>query len=76
MIGIYRGVADALKRADDDFERNDKIRESVSAIIADVRERGDVALYDYALKFDNAELSAIEVSKEEIGRAVSGCDPD
>ena len=74
MIKIYRGSADALKRTDDDVERDDKIRESVSAIIADVRSRGDAALYDYALKFDKAELSAIEVSAEEIERAEAGCD--
>ncbi|MBQ2468434.1 MAG: histidinol dehydrogenase, partial [Clostridia bacterium] len=74
MIKIYRGSADALKRTDDDVERDGKIRESVSEIIADVRARGDAALYDYALKFDKAELSAIEVSAEEIERAVSECD--
>ncbi len=74
MIKIYRGAADALRRAESDVERDDKIRESVSAIIADVKARGDAALYDYALKFDRAELSAIEVPAEEIERAVSECD--
>ncbi len=42
---------------------------TVSEIIADVKERGDVALKEYALKFDRAELDSLEVSKEEIDAA-------
>ena len=38
---------------------------TVSEIIADVKARGDVALREYALKFDRAELDSLEVSKEE-----------
>ena len=41
----------------------------VTAIIADVIDRGDAALYDYARKFDKAELSTLEVSAEEIDEA-------
>ena len=41
----------------------------VSAIIADVIDRGDAALYDYARKFDKAELSTLEVTVEEIDEA-------
>ena len=74
MIKIYKGAADALKRTESEIERDDRIRESVSAIIADVRARGDAALYDFALKFDKASLSAIEVPKEEIDRAEAECD--
>ena len=42
---------------------------TVTEIIADVKERGDVALKEYALKFDRAELDSLEVSKEEIDAA-------
>lgn len=42
---------------------------TVSEIIADVKERGDAALKEYALKFDRAELDSLEVSKEEIDAA-------
>jgi len=42
---------------------------TVSEIIADVKARGDVALREYALKFDRAELDSLEVSKEEIDAA-------
>ena len=42
---------------------------TVSEIIADVKARGDVALREYALKFDRAELDSLEVSAEEIDAA-------
>ncbi len=41
----------------------------VTAIIADVIDRGDAALLDYARKFDKAELSALEVTAAEIDEA-------
>lgn len=45
------------------------IEETVSEIIANVKENGDKALKEYALKFDGVELSTIRVSEEEIKRA-------
>ncbi len=41
----------------------------VSDIIADVRKRGDEALFEYCKKFDKAELESLEVSAEEIEEA-------
>ncbi len=41
----------------------------VTAIIADVIDRGDAALLDYARKFDKAELAALEVTATEIDEA-------
>jgi histidinol dehydrogenase len=38
----------------------------VAEIIENVIKNGDKALYEYAKKFDKAELSCLEVSKEEI----------
>ena len=46
----------------------------VTEIIADVRARGDAALYDYAKKFDRAELSSLEVTAEEIDEAFGSVD--
>ena len=46
----------------------------VSGIVADVRANGDEALLRYAKKFDGAELSALEVSKEEIEEAFAAMD--
>lgn len=48
--------------------KND-VYDTVSRIIADVEKNGDKALYEYAKKFDKAELSSLEVSAEEIDSA-------
>ncbi len=47
----------------------------VKEIIADVRIRGDEALFDYTKKFDNLELTpdTMRVSKEEIDQAITAC---
>ena len=42
----------------------------VSSIIKDVKTRGDEALREYTKKLDGADISEIEVSKEEIKAAV------
>jgi len=39
---------------------------AVRQIIDDVRRRGDKALFEYTLKLDSAELSSLEVSREQI----------
>ncbi len=49
--------------------------EIVSGIIADVRKRGDEALLEYTKKFDGAELSALQVSEEEIEEAFRLVEP-
>ena len=41
----------------------------VENIINDVRARGDKALFEYALRFDRADLNSLEVTKEEIDAA-------
>lgn len=46
------------------------VDEAVSAIIADVRARGDEALREMALRFDRTEIGAFEVSDAEIAE---GC---
>ncbi|MBW6464392.1 MAG: histidinol dehydrogenase [Firmicutes bacterium] len=48
----------------------------VRLIIDNVRQRGDQALYEYALKFDQAKLDSLVVSKEEIKNAVAQIDPE
>ena len=50
------------------------VEEIVTDIIANVRANGDNALYEYSKKFDKVELSALEVSKEEIDEAFSLAD--
>ena len=48
-----------------------EIREAVESIIAEVRRRGDAALFDFSKKFDGVELSAegLQVQEEEFDAA-------
>ncbi len=47
----------------------------VADIIANVRSRGDAALYEYCEKFDKARLACLQVGKEEIEEAVASVEP-
>jgi len=59
-------------------ETQSTVDAAVSEIVADVRKRGDAALCDYSLRFDNFKLSpdAIPVTDEEIGLHASAAEPD
>lgn len=48
----------------------------VSDIIANVINRGDEAIFEYALKFDKADLKSLEVTAQEIDEAFSLVDED
>ena len=48
----------------------------VADIIADVRLRGDEALFAYCEKFDGAKLESLQVSAAEIQEALEAVDPD
>ncbi|MBQ4648842.1 MAG: histidinol dehydrogenase [Clostridia bacterium] len=50
------------------------VDEIVKGIIEDVKANGDNALYEYARRFDRAELDSLAVSEEEINEAVSATD--
>ncbi|MBR7187598.1 MAG: histidinol dehydrogenase [Clostridia bacterium] len=52
------------------------VQKIVSDIIADVRARGDAALYDYCEKFDRVKLDRLEVSAEEIDEALRAVEPE
>lgn len=47
----------------------------VTDIIANVRQNGDKALFEYCEKFDKAVLSSLEVSEEEIEEAFNTVEP-
>jgi len=51
-------------------------RETVLKIIEDVRKNGDDALFKYTEKFDQAKLSQLQVSAEELHEAVTLTAPD
>ena len=50
------------------------VEDQVQEIVAEVRAKGDAALYMYSEKFDKAKLTALEVSKEEIEQAYESVD--
>ena len=51
------------------------VRQTVAEIIDNVRRRGDEALYEYARKFDGAELASLEVTTEEMQEALDRTEP-
>ena len=76
MIKIYNygQVSNAEVFARENISAN--VEGVVAQIIATVIEKGDAALYDYAAKFDNVELTALEVSQEEIDTAFDTVEPE
>jgi histidinol dehydrogenase len=50
--------------------------ESASALIADVRERGEAALLDQAERFDRVRPAAVRVPTEELAAALEALTPD
>lgn len=47
------------------------VRETVAAVLADVRRRGDQALLEYEERFDSVTLSSLRVSEAEMAEAES-----
>ncbi|MEZ0167998.1 histidinol dehydrogenase [Microvirga sp. TS319] len=52
-----------------------EIEATVRGIIADVRDRGDAALRGYSKAFDQADVTAFEVSDKERAEAIENLDP-
>ncbi|WP_410507364.1 histidinol dehydrogenase [Methanosarcina hadiensis] len=52
------------------------VGETVSAVLSDVRTRGNAALREYTKKFDKVELDSFEVSEEEFEKALSEVGPE
>ena len=57
------------------FEPTASVEGIVSEIIADVRRRGDQALFAYTERFDQAKLSELQVTADEIAEAVGAVEP-
>lgn len=64
---------DALLKANRDTEND--VSGVVKDILADVKARGDVALFDYTQKFDDLALTTetMRVSRKEIDAAIAAC---
>lgn len=71
MIKIYNygEVSNSEIFARENISAN--VEDIVADIISNVRKNGDKALFDYSKKFDKADLSSLEVSKEEIDEALN-----
>lgn len=59
-----------------DIRTETGVEEIVDAILADVRKKGDDALFSYCEKFDHAHLTRLRVSEEEISAAFTAIDPE
>ena len=57
------------------FEPTASVEDIVADIIADVRKRGDKALFDYTARFDKAQLDNLQVTADEIAAAVASVEP-
>lgn len=68
-------LEDLLKRSPNHY---DKYQDTVNEILADVRENGDKAVFQYTKKFDKAELTAdtLYVTEEEIKEAYEKVDSE
>ena len=76
MIKIYKygEVSNEEVFARDNIASN--VEPAVTAIIADVRARGDEALFEYTARFDKAVLTSLEVSPAEIDEAFAAVEPE
>ena len=76
MIKIYKygEVSNEEVFARDNIAAN--VEPAVTAIIADVRARGDEALFEYTARFDKAQLTSLEVSPAEIDEAFETVEPE
>lgn len=61
-----------MRRSEADI---DAVIKDVQPIIADVKDRGDAALIEYAKKFDGCDLTTLKVSEEEFVKARQTLDP-
>ncbi len=64
--------------ADEIFARTEptaNVADIVTEIIETVKQKGDAALLEYGKKFDKADLTTLEVTKEEIDEAFSLVEP-
>ena len=66
--GDYSVTSALQKRLSEMFGTQDP-EQAVRQIIAEVRRRGDAALFDYSLKIDGVRLESLEVSQQQIKEA-------
>ena len=75
MIKIYKYGEVSNDEIFARVQQKTNVEDIVSEIIANVRQKGDTALYDYCERFDKAKLSSLQVSAQEIKEAVDNTEP-
>ena len=77
MIRIYEfdklSPEEILNR---DIQAEKDVSAAVDAVLAEVRAKGDAALFAYTEKFDGVVLTDLQVSEDEIEAAWASLDPD
>ncbi|MBQ7242178.1 MAG: histidinol dehydrogenase [Firmicutes bacterium] len=73
MINILK-ADDFKKEMMERSEEKASVEDIVSEIIDNVRKNGDKALFEYALKFDKAELKSLLVTEDEFEEAFNAVD--
>lgn len=58
-----------------DIQAEENVSAAVDAVIAKVRQSGDAALLEYTEKFDGVKLESLQVSDQEIARAMMQVSP-
>ncbi len=76
MIKILEYSKETLEEVFDRTPTTASVSDKVEDIIDDVIINGDEALFRYALKFDKAELTSLEVTKDEIDEALGLVEPE
>ncbi len=76
MIRIIKGNSFTRAELFGTAEQVPGIRDTVANILEDIRARGDEAVKEYTLRFDRAQLDALEVPASEIDAAVDKTDPE
>ena len=73
-VQIYQGM-DSFKQSQAVVETSD-ISDRVRQILQDVKQRGDLALYDYTQRFDHVALDTLKVPAEKQQEALKQLDPE
>ena len=76
MISIYKYGEVSNDEIFARVEPTFNVEQIVADIIADVRARGDEALYYYCEKLDHAKLTSLEVTPDEIEEALAAVEPE
>lgn len=76
MIKIYDYEAMPVEKILERSFPTDNVADAVSEILADVKKRGDEALFEYTERFDRVKLASLEVTKEEFEKGAAKADPE